>query len=111
LNEKNIDYFQKNILERLHNHSFTNVLFNLPSNSLEVVCKAGCERLVVSLPIHIFFRLPLDVFSTTLHIRLGLAHNVLGVSHYNCSQPLDLMGIHLLCYACGGGEDNIYNVM
>jgi len=50
--------------------------------------------------------MPLDVFSTTLRIQLGLSHPlVLGVSHCICNQPLDPMGIHLLC--CAHGEERI----
>jgi hypothetical protein len=71
------------------------------------MCKVGCECgcFVVSLPNHfyLFFHLTLDVFFTLLHIRLGLSHPlVLGVSHCICSQPLDLIGIHILC--CIHGE-------
>jgi hypothetical protein len=52
----------------------------------------------------LFFHLPSNVCSTTLHTKLGLSHPlVLGVSHCVCNQPLDPMGIHLL-YCEHGGE-------
>jgi hypothetical protein len=51
----------------------------------------------------LFFHLLSDDFSTTLHTRLGLSQPlILGVSHYICNQPLDPMGIHLLCCMHGG---------
>jgi hypothetical protein len=34
-----------------------------------------------------------------------------GVSHYICSQPLDPIGIHLLCYAHGGEMIISHDVM
>jgi len=50
-----------------------------------------------------FFRMPLDVFSTALHIRLGISHPlVLGVSHCIFNQPLNPTRIHLLHCAHGG---------
>jgi hypothetical protein len=68
--------------------------------------RLGVNAWLLNCPFIIFFRLLLNVFSTTLHIRLGLSHNVFGVSHYIHNKPLDPMGIHFLCYACGGGEDD-----
>jgi hypothetical protein len=78
---------KENISKRLHNHSFTNILFYLPSNSHQV-CLRSCvgpsaKAWLLARPIILFFRLPLDVFSTTLHTRLGLSHLVvLRISHY-----------------------------
>jgi hypothetical protein len=52
----------------------------------------------------IFLHLVSDVFFITLCIRLVYSHPLaLGVSHYICSQPLDLMGIHLF-HCTHGGE-------
>jgi hypothetical protein len=57
-----------------------------------------CGHSIFSLPNHLFFHLDLYVFSTTLRTRLGFSHPlILGVSHWICNQPLDPMGIHLLC--------------
>ncbi len=57
-----------------------------------------CGHSIISLPNRPFFRLYLYVFSTTLHTRLGFSHPlILGVSHWICNQPLETMGIHLLC--------------
>jgi len=47
--------------------------------------------------------MPLDVFSITLRIRLGLSHPlVVGVSHCIFSQPLNPTRIHLLRCAHDG---------
>ncbi len=63
-------------------------------------------------PIIHFLCLPLDVFSTTLHIRLGFSHFlVFGVSNCICSQPLNLMGIHLLHCAHDGEKMVSYDVV
>jgi hypothetical protein len=63
----------------------------------------------------LFFHLPSNDFSTTLHTRLGLSQPlILGVSHCICNQPLDPMGIHLLCCTHGGermvSHDVVQNV-
>jgi hypothetical protein len=83
---RGVDCFQENISKRLHNHSFINIISNLPSNLHWV-----CLRLYVGLnvgirlsihPITLFFHLASNVFSTTLCIGLGLSHPlVLKVSH------------------------------
>ncbi len=74
----------------LHPFLFT---FWFALNMLEVICGVGCEHLVINSPIIPFFRLHSNVFSTTLHIRLGLSHPlILGVSHCIYNQPLDFMG-------------------
>jgi hypothetical protein len=42
-------------------------------------------------------------FSISLHIMLSLSYPlVLGVSHYICNQPLDLMRIHFFHCTYGG---------
>jgi hypothetical protein len=56
---------------------------------LRLCARMGVNAWLLTCQIILFFHLPLDVFSTALHIKLGLSHNVLKVSHYNCSQPLD----------------------
>ncbi len=38
------------------------ILFNLPFDSFEVVCKDGCERFVVNLPNHSFLPLAFRCF-------------------------------------------------
>ncbi len=59
-----------------------------------------------------FFHLPLNVLSTTLPTWLGLSHPlVLGVSHYICNQPLDPLGIHLLCCTHGGEKMAFHDVV
>jgi hypothetical protein len=87
-----INHLQENILERLHDHCFVYILFYLLSNS-HWTCLKSCVGLVagtwlLTCPIIFFFCLPSDVFSTTLHTRLGHSHHlILGVSHYICNQP------------------------
>jgi hypothetical protein len=69
----------------------------------EVMCGIRCRWLVVNLPNHfIYFCFVWKKFFITLCNKLGISHLlVLGVSHCIYSQPLDPMGIHLLCYAHG----------
>ncbi len=63
LTERGVDCLQKNILERLYDHSLL-ILYDLPidftSNMLEVVCKVRCEHSIVNPPNHFFFHLLLD---------------------------------------------------
>jgi hypothetical protein len=91
------------------------IFLNLSYDShwmFEVVCgPSGGVWLLACLVIP-FFHLPLNVFSITLHIKLGLFHPlVLGVSHCICSQPLDPIGIYLLHCAHGGKRMTSYDVV
>jgi hypothetical protein len=105
--KRGINCFQESISKRLHNHSFINIISNLPSN-----LHWACLRLYVGLsvgiwlsihPIILFFHLVSNVFSTTLRTKLGLSHpSILSVSHCICSQLLNPMGIHIFCYTHGG---------
>ncbi len=77
----------------------------------EVMCGVKCRWLVVSLPNHPFFMPCFKKIFITLCSRLGLSHPlVLGVSHCIYSQPLDLMGIHLLCYTHGEEESILHDI-
>jgi hypothetical protein len=88
--EKNVDHLKESISKRLHDHSFINILFYLPYN-LHQTHLRSCEGLdvgawMLACPIIPFFCLPSNVFSTTLHTRLGFSHPLmLGVSHCICS--------------------------
>jgi hypothetical protein len=100
----------------LHDHSFTNIIFYLPSNLhwglLKSCVELGVSIWLLTRVIILFFHLALDVLSTMLHTRLGLSHPlVLGVSHYVCNMCLDPMGIHLLCCTHGGERTTLHVVM
>ncbi len=70
------------------------------------MCKASCGCLVVNLHNHLFLCLASDVFSIMLCIKLGHSHPlILGMSHYICNQPLDLMRTHL--FPCDHGGEKI----
>lgn len=76
------------------------------------MCGAKCKSLVVDFPIILFFRLLSNVSSTALHVRLNLSLLlVLGVSHYVCSQLLDLIWIHLFRCVHGGGRMTLHDVV
>jgi hypothetical protein len=96
--ERGVDQLQENISNRLHNHSFTNIHSNLPFDLHQTHLRSCVGIWLLACLIILFFHLALNVFSTTLCTRLGFSHPlVLGVSHWICNQPLDPMGIHLLC--------------
>jgi len=87
---KGVDRLKENILKRLHNHSFTNILSDLPSNSHQMCLKScvglGVRTWLLTHLIILFFQLSSNVFSTTLRTRLGFSHLlILGVSHCICS--------------------------
>jgi hypothetical protein len=98
--EKQIDHLKESILERLHDHSLTNILFYLPFNShrscLKLCAGPSAGTWLLVRWIIPFFHLLLYVFSIALRTRLGFSRPlVLGVLHCICSQPLDPMKIHL----------------
>jgi len=63
-------------------------------------------------PIILLFILGFRYFSIVLCIRLCLFYLlVLGASHYICSQPLDLMGIHLLHHTHGEEKMTLHDVV
>jgi hypothetical protein len=88
--KRGVTFFQKNISERLQNHSFINILFNLPfdlhQRHLRLCVRLGAKVWFLACLIIFLFHLPLDVFSITLCTRLGLSHPlILGVSHCVCN--------------------------
>ncbi len=78
LTERSIDCLKESILKRLHDHSFTNIIFDLPSNlhwaHLKLCARLGVGIGLLTHSIIIFSHVALDVFSTTLHTGLGLSH-------------------------------------
>ncbi len=47
-----------------------------------------------------------------MRTKLGVPHLLIfGLSHYIYGQPLDLMGIHLFCFAHGGEKMTSHNVI
>lgn len=73
---------------------------------------ASCGHLIVNLCNHPFFCLASDVFSITLCIKLGLSHPlIVGMSHYICNQPLDLMRIHLFPCDHGGEKMTLHDIV
>jgi len=107
------NHLQESILEKLHDHSFIIIIFNLLFDS-HWVCLKSCARPSVDVwlltcLVFFFVHLVSHVFSTTLRTRLGLSHLlVLGVLHCICSY---LMGIHLLCYTLGGEKIALHDVV
>ncbi len=96
--EKGANCLQKNISEGLHDHSFTSILSNLPSDSHQI-CQRSCAWLNVGTwllihPIIPFFHLLSHVFSIALRTGLGHSHPlVLWVPHYICNQPDNSCGL------------------
>jgi hypothetical protein len=108
--------FKRIFLERLHNHSFINILFYLLFDSHQThlrSCAGPCAGAwLLNHPINLFFRLLLNVFFTVVRTKLGFSHLlVLEVLHYICSQPLDPIGIHLFRCAHGGERTTLHNVV
>jgi len=71
-------HFQESISERLHNHSFVNILFYLLFDSHQMHLRS-CARPCVGAwllthPIILFFRLLLNVFFIVVSTRLGFFH-------------------------------------
>jgi hypothetical protein len=70
--------------------------------------------LVVYSPSHPFYPFGLKQFflHDVMCTKLGLPHPLaFGLSHYIYGQPLDPMGIHLLCCVHGGEKITSHNVV
>jgi hypothetical protein len=116
LAKRGVDYLQKSVLKRLHDHSFINILVYLPFDSHQTHLRsyAGTcvgawllARLIIP-----FFHLPSYVLFTTLRIKLGLSHPLLlEVSHCICNQHLNIMGIHFLHCVHGGETMALHDVV
>jgi len=125
LAKRGIDCLKENISKRLHDHSFTNIISNLPSNS-HWACLKSCAGLSVGTwlltrPIITFSCVTLDVFSTVLRTRLGFSLPlVLKVSHYICNPHGDPLfslrswwgedGLTWCCARCFRGHCKRYEI-
>lgn len=97
--ERGINWFHENISSRLHDHSFSSIIFDMDSNSCHmclrscassrggcmIFCSSNCSILLFGLRCFLFFFL--------LRIRLGLPHCLphplaLRLIHCICGQPL-----------------------
>ncbi len=115
--KKGIDWFQENISNKLHDHSFSDIISKMILNShhahIEILCAGPrvCAWLFAHLVI-LSFHLAFNFFYSVLHIRLGVPHPLtLGLIHYICGQTLNLMGTHLLCCSHGGEWIASHNVV
>jgi len=61
---------------------------------------------------HSSFLMASNIFSFTLHTKLGLSHALdLKLTHCICGQPLNLAKTHLLCCFLGGEHNTSHNVV
>jgi hypothetical protein len=97
----------KRLSKRLHNHSFFNIIFDMPFYSHWVCLRScagpGAGAWLFACLIIPCFHLLLDVFSFVLQTILSLPHPLaLDLTHCICGQSLEPIGIHfLLCAHCG----------
>jgi hypothetical protein len=95
--ERGANRFQKTILERLHDHSFSSIISNMFSNShwacLRSYARPSMGAWLFTCPIIPCFHFPSNVFSYMLQTKLSLPHPLdLGMTHYIYGQPLDPWG-------------------
>lgn len=106
--------FQESILCKLHEHSFSNIIYNMASNSYHMWL-----RFYVGLGAHIYFFacqvipsfcLVSNVFSFVLCTNLGLPHPLaIGFIQCICDYGLDLVGTHLFRYSHGEEQITSHN--
>jgi len=102
--------------KRLHNHFFSNIIFDMSSDlhqaQLRSYARPGAW---VWMFVHLVipcFHFPLNVFSFALWTKLSLPHPLaLSLTHCIYDQPLDPMGIHLFHYAHGGEKTTSHDVV
>ncbi len=107
---------QDSISERLHHHTFSNMLFNMIFDAHHVQFFSCFGPRVgtwlTTRPIFPAFWLFSPVFSTTLRTRLELPHpSIVGILQCMCTHPIDLMSIHLLRCVHGNECTGIYDVI
>jgi hypothetical protein len=100
--------FQDSILEHLHHHTFSNILFDGIFKSLNaqiLSCSgSGVGVWLIIWLISLSFQLTSLVFFTLLWIWLGLPHpSIASIYRCMCTHPIDPMGIHFLC--CDHGNE------
>jgi hypothetical protein len=98
---------QKTISKRLHDYSFSNIILNMSFDShwtcLKSYARPSVETWLYACLVISCFCLPSNVFPSTLQTKLNLPHPLaLGLTHCIYAQPLNPIGIHLLC--CAHGE-------
>jgi len=105
--KKGLDWLQENIFDKLHNYSFFNIISNIAFNS-HYACLRSCEGPKVGAWLFVClivppFHLPSNVFTYTLHTKLGFPHFLaLKVTHCLYGQPLNVVRTHLFLYSHGG---------
>ncbi len=114
--ERGANPLQETISKSLHNHSFSNIIFDMSSDlhqaQLRSYAKLGAR---VWLFVHLVipcFHLPLNVFSFTLQTKLSLPRPLaFSFTHCIYDQTLDPMGIHLVHCAHGGERTASHDVV
>lgn len=107
LAERGIYWFQKTISKRLHDHSFSSIIYDMSFDShwahLKSCAKFGVRVLVICLPNHTMLLFILNYFFLYVVNQVRPLHLLtFGLIHCVCGQLLDPMGIHLLCCVhCG----------
>jgi hypothetical protein len=92
-------------MDQLHEHEFTLLLVDVPSNFVQT-CLHICASLATgawlfSCPNTPSFLLSSTHFLTTLYICLGIPHHVVHLSWCKCGHTINDLGIHLLHCPCG----------
>jgi hypothetical protein len=117
IKERNVSSIRKTF-QRVHNHSFFNVILDLSSNCHHVWFQLkscvgpslGAWHFVHL--IILFFRMAFNILSLTLHIKLGLLHHIIhGFSWCICGQAIDVIWMHLLCCIHGGNHTGTHDVV
>lgn len=87
----------------IHFLTSSKLFLNCHCTQLKSCVGLGLGDWLFAHPIISSFRITFDIFSSALHVRLGLPHPLIhGFSQCICRQPINSIGIHLLCYAHGG---------
>jgi hypothetical protein len=93
--ERGLDWLQKNILNRLYNHSFSSIS-NVPFD-LQCACLTSCAWLFAHLII-LWFCLTSDIFLFALCTKFDLPHPLtFRVTHCIYDQPWDSTWIYFFC--------------
>ncbi len=107
---------QNSISEHLHHHTF----FSMLSNEIYKAHRAqilSCSSLGANIwfttqPIFLAFQLSSLVFSTSLHMQLGLPHpSIVGILWCVYTHPINPMGIHLICCAHGNERTGTHDAI
>jgi len=106
----------RNISENMHDHSFSSIISELSSNYHHIQLKScigpnlGAE--LSTCPSIPPFQMDSNIFSLTLHNKLGFPHlMVCDLSWCICSQPIDLLRIHIFRCAHGVKRTTTHDVV